>query len=698
MFTCTKKIVQGIFFCMLCVSVLRAQQSAPPDSAANVTFQKNGQLIINYDHSNILTAALNNTDVHFLHIENKDGNKVEQVIVLESKSGNDFTLTGTITGSNESFSCEADYPRKGTPVVRHSSGSSASLLNRAVYDRQKDWVLSFDMPYSVTIKPAKEGENENVFQFTIKSSKLSIRFRPRFYQCHKGLKYFEPWTYKVWDKPVVGWCSWFAYLNTVREQNIYTVADTLSATLLPYGYQYLQIDDGYQQEPIGKPENWLQPNNKFPSGMAALSKYISSKGLKPGIWTNVACADSVFANNNSLLYVKNEFNKPAFGEWIGYIMDGSNPQTINKLIQPVYTSLHNNGWDYFKVDALRHLKYEGYNSYEKYFNDKKINRDEAFRNVIKSVRQSIGTDTYLLACWGIRPELIGLIDGCRIGNDGFSYAGLAQFNSFNNVVWRNDPDHVELTDVEAFRSCSVTSLTGSVLLLTDKPERYKGRILEAARRTSPVLFTKPVQVYEVDPSRLQSLQRYTTEVSGDGPRVFDAGYTALTELYSLEINRPFEDWLLLGRMNDKNKEISLSELGLYSDREYEVFEFWTKKYLGTAKKDFVFPMIDTNYNCQVFCFRQKMDHPQLLATSRHISCGGLELKNCVWNNNKLYGKSELVAKDEYKLYIHIPDGYKVAKVTTGTTLISNQQEQNVLVICMKSDIATTTNWEITFTK
>ncbi len=621
--------------------------------------------------------------LHFLHIENNNGGKVEQVFILESKNGDDFTINGTIYGTDESFACEADYPRKTIPIVRHSVGLSSSLLNRAVYDRQGDWLLSFDMPYAVQIIPSKEEKGPHQFQFTVKSGKLSIRFRPRYYQQHKGLAYFEPWNYKVWDQPVVGWCSWFAYLNAVTEQNIRTVADSLSNTLLPYGYQYLQIDDGYQQEPIGRPGHWLQPNKKFPSGLASLSEYISSRGLKPGIWTNVSCADSSFAYNNTSLFVQNGLYQPAYGEWIGYIMDGSNPQTIQQLILPVYTSLHKMGWNYFKVDALRHLKYEGYNSYQQYFAGKKTSRDEAFRNIVKSVRQAIGRDTYLLACWGIRPELIGLIDGCRIGNDGFSYAGLAQFNSFNNVVWRNDPDHVELSDAEAFRSCSVTSLTGSVLLLTDKPERYKGRILEAARRASPVLFTKPGQIYEVDPSRIQSLQRSSMEVSGDGPRVFDAGYTALTELYALEINRAFENWLLLGRMNDKNRQISMDELGLQNNREYYVFEFWTKKYLGAVKKVFVFPAIDTNYNCQVFCFREKLDHPQLLATSRHISCGGAELKNCAWNNGNLSGESEMVGNDEYKIFIHVPDGYKVGKVITGAQLISREEEQDILVICMK---------------
>ncbi len=674
----------------------RSQGPQPPLNGPCAVSMRNGQLLISYDNRRLLEAAVDPKQVSFLHIENRTANRVEQVFVLESGDGAEFELEGQIQGSEESFACEADNPPKAVALVRHSSGESKSLLNRAVYDRSRDWVLSFDLPAPVSLEPAGTSEGRHIYHFHVKTSKLSIRFRPRFYQYHKGLTYFEPWTYRIWDKPVVGWCSWFAYLNKVTEQNIRTVADSLSSVLLPYGYQYLQIDDGYQQEPIGKPEHWLQPNNKFPSGMAALSRYISDRGLKPGIWTNVSFADSAFANAHPDWFVRNDRQKPVSGEWVGYVMDGSNPATIDHLIRPVYDSLKKEGWNYFKVDALRHLRYEGYNSYPSYFKARGISREDAFRSVVTSIRKSVGKDNYLLACWGIRPELIGLVDGCRIGNDGFSYAGLAQFNSFNNVVWRNDPDHVELTDAEAFRSCSVTSLTGSVLLLTDKPERYKGPILEAARRTSPVLFTRPAQVYEVDPSRIQSLGRYPMEVSGDGPRVFDASYTPFTELYSLELTRPFGNWLVLGRMNDRHARLPLSELGLQADSTYEVFEFWTRTYLGRVKKELVFPAIDAAYNCQVFCLRKAVSHPQLLATNRHISCGGVELISCDWKGGLLSGQSELVAGDEYDIYIQVPSGYRPGKISTEADLLGSKLENSLLTVRMKSKQARTISWEIEF--
>ena len=42
------------------------------------------------------------------------------------------------------------------------------------------------------------------------------------------------------------------------------------------------------------------------------------------------------------------------------------------------------------------------------------------------------------------PEVIGLADGCRLGGHGFGPVTLQQYNSWNGVVWHNDPDHCDV--------------------------------------------------------------------------------------------------------------------------------------------------------------------------------------------------------------------------------------------------------------
>jgi hypothetical protein len=280
------------------------------------------------------------------------------------------------------------------------------------------------------------------------------------------------------------------------------------------------------------------------------------------------------------------------------------------------------------------------------------------------VREEIGRDRFMLGCWGIRPELTGIIDGCRIGDDGFAYAGLSQYNSFNNVVWRNDPDHIELND-QAYASTTVTSLTGSLLMLTDKPAVYRTAIIEPARRIAPVLFTLPGQLYDVDPSRSDQLFRVDAEVSGSGPRPFDAGYTADCHLYLLEVERPFDSWCVLGRTGGEFAELRFSDLGLDPVRDYIVFEFWTRRVLGTFRGSFSPGPIDPVFRSQAFCIRERKSVPQVIATSRHISCGGVDLKEAQWDGTTLSGRSAVVANDPYDIILTEPDGFRFERFECG---------------------------------
>ena len=618
-----------------------------------------------------------------------------QLINISAANFNKFELVANVMGSEESIACESDPRINGLKVVRNTIGQSHSLLNNAIYERKHDWLLSFDAVYPKLVINAEASFNYYI-HFT--GTELIIRFKPNYYQKHRGLSYFNPEQYSVWKKPVVGWCSWFAYFNKVTELDVKKTADVLSNKLAPFGLNYVQIDDGYQQTPIGMPETWLETNKKFPSGLSALSKYIQSKGLTPALWTNVAFNDSAAAYAHKELFVRNENGNPAIGNWIGYSMDGLNPKAIQTLITPVYKELNKEGWQYIKLDALRHLKYEGYNSNSAYFIQKKANRNEAYRNIVRAVRNETGKDHFLMACWGIRPELVGIVDGCRIGNDGYSYAGLAQFNSYNNIIWRNDPDHIELSPKEAYRSCVATSLTGSLFMLTDKAEVYENsKLIEAAKRSIPVLYTQPAQVYDVDPSRSALIAQADVEMSGSGPRPFDASSSTTTGLFSLEINKPFENWVVLGRLDDRDQTISVKDLGLNDQKEYLLFEFWRKEFRGIVKKQFNPGTIDSNFHCQVFCLREKQNHPQLLATNRHISCGALEIESMQWNNHQLNGSSTLVADDVYTMYIYEPEGYSNTKFTAlNADVLKNEKEGMIRKISLHSKNNTTVNWAIDY--
>ncbi len=631
----------------------------------------------------------------------RSGDTVTRVVLLTSGGFDEkVRLRGTIHGGPEAFPCQADRPDRGPAIVRSVSGLGRSLLDRAVYDRGSDWVLSVDANPAVTVEPlapdAPDGSSRD-FSLRAEGYEIALRFRPRYYQVHRGLRFYEPWTYRLPSRSIAGWISWFAFFDKVTEDDIVRTADVCSAELLPFGYDLLQIDDGYQNGD-GRPEAWLNANSKFPRGLPFLARYIKERGLVPGLWTHVGCGDESFTAAHPSWFVRGPDGAPARGNWLGCALDGSNTEAVDRVVRPIYKGLRGMGWEYFKVDALRHLRYEGYNAHAAHFRKTGADPTDAFRKYVRAVREEIGRDAYLLACWGIRPELIGLVDGCRIGTDGFSYAGLSQFNSFNNVVWRNDPDHIEILK-DGWRSALVTTLTGSILLLTDKPEVYRTEAAEPARRTAPVLATLPGQIYDVDPSRSSALDRVDEEVSGSGPRVFDAGLTPACDLYLLEIHRPFGSWAVLGRTGESVREIRFADLGLDPGREYLVFEFWSKRLLGAFRGAFAPGALDPRFASQAFCVRERADAPQLVATSRHVTCGGVDLEGLASDERSIRGKSRLVAGDPYDIYLTEPAGFRLGdSVCAGADMVETAREGNLFRLRLKSARGGTVEWMVDFKK
>ncbi len=666
---------------------------APPNDAARIDVA-GGKIAVRYAGRTILEGTIEGGEAVASRINVvRSGDRVEQTVLLTAPAGRRaMKLAATVAASGEAFACEADRPNRGPLLVRHASGLSRNLRNRAVYDRAGDWVLSVDFGPRAVIRPGAFGDAERTFALEAEGSEIVLRFRPRFYQKHRGLSFFEPWTYKPWPKSVAGWISWFAFYDRVTEKDIIETADAFSAAMAPFGYDILQIDDGYQSGK-GAPGLWLKPNAKFPNGLSYLAGYIKSKGLTPGLWTGASFSDGDEPLKHPDWFVRGADGKPAKGNWIDSIVDASNPAALDALITPLYKGLRAQGWEYFKVDALRHLRYEGYNAHRDYFDKSGTDLVAAYRRYARTIREAIGREAFMLGCWGIRPELAGIIDGCRIGDDGFAYAGLSQYNSFNNIVWRNDPDHIELND-DRYRSTLVTSLTGSVLLLTDKPEMYRTGDLEAARRAAPVLFTQPGQVYDVDPSRSDALGRVDTEVSGSGPRPFDAGYTPACQLYLLEIERPFGSWAVLGRTGgDASETVSFADLGLDPQAEYLVFEFWTKKLLGSFTGGFPPGPIDPKFRSQAFCIRRREAGPQLLATSRHVTCGGVDLVDVRREGTTLVGRSRLVGGDPYVIYLTQPEGSALAGFECHGAEVRRTEKDGFLIkIMLVADAGGEVDW------
>lgn len=643
--------------------------------------------------------------------------EITQTITLHDLTGKSIHLDATIDGSDQTLAAETQSAaQERFKLVRNSVGPSDNLRNNAIYDRSGDWMIEGAGDGATRIVPEKTHGSRTSFRWSASGPRIDLTFRPRYYQLHKNIASFRPWEYNVWKGSVTGWCSWWAYFTDIHEKDVEQISRIFSDKLKDYGYRYIQIDDGYQSSGGGLPTDWLHTNDRFPSGLRHLAKSIADHGLEPALWTNVHFGDAKFVEQHPDWFVQDANGKPHKGPWIDYGLDASNKAAVDAVIRPLYSALHDMGWRYVKVDALRHLLYDASYPCREYFASKGIKLEDAFRDYLKAIRQELGPDTYMLACWGVLPEVVGIANGCRLGGDGFGPSTLQQYTSWNNVVWRNDPDHCDVKPLdhqtnryidgeERIRPVLV-SMAGAQLLLSDKPEVYENDAnLEGVKRSSPILFTVPGQLYDYDPVKTDHLKQGLRNDNGgaqSGP--IDADQRGeVSPWWMLDINEPFESWTILTHMNwdatpMAQSTVKFHDLGL-PGAKYAVFEFWSKKYLGDFSEEFTAKMLDAK-EVSTYAIRRIVDHPQILSTSRHISQGAVDLSDVGWSASGLvlHGVCHVIRKDPYSLYVRLPAGYSVQDASFGDTAAEVRVEGSLAEVKVAPDSTRSLPWRIRFVR
>lgn len=95
--------------------------------------------------------------------------------------------------------------------------------------------------------------------------------------------------------PQMGWNGWYTLYERPTDTDIRKAADAMLASgMAEYGYQFVDIDDGWARkpgssdavlgEPMRNPDGTIRPNGRFPD-MASLTAYIHSLGLKAGVYS-----------------------------------------------------------------------------------------------------------------------------------------------------------------------------------------------------------------------------------------------------------------------------------------------------------------------------------------------------------------------------------------------------------------------------
>jgi hypothetical protein len=190
------------------------------------------------------------------------------------------------------------------------------------------------------------------------------------------------------------------------------------------------------------------------------------------------------------------------------------------------------------------------------------------------------------------------------------------------------------------------------------------------------------------------------------------------QIWNMPVERPFGKWAILGVFNftnDLNRASKLAwrpfetfgftarldaakDLRLDPNKEYVVYEFWSKKLIGTFKGTFETRPLNP-YDCDIYSIVEKQNRPVLISTSRHIRQMAFDIKDLAYDYQQrmLSGVSRAVAGDPYQLRIYVPDGFSGKRVELSEGLAGTlKTDGNLLTVDYMSSTGKDVEWKVFF--
>jgi hypothetical protein len=514
-----------------------------------------------------------------------------------------------------------------------------------------------------------------------------------YYRDTRGVKYFKPIDKSVFPLPPSGWCSWYYYYQEINETEVKRNAQWIAEHLKDYGARYVQIDDGWQGEGRGRTRDWTTVNNRFPGGMDGLAAYIKSLGLTPGIWLapHGQSNEAVVKNNPGVFLLKPD-GTTASETWEGkFLVDPSIPEAHHYL-NDLFTRLSKWGYEYFKIDGQPIVagEYRTKTAFMKKPTDDPVG---LYRNTLDTIRTAIGPSRYLLGCWGIPIEGVGIMNGSRTGGDivlgwdgGFIVALRATMQHYylHNVAWYADPDVMLLRSPlpldQARAWATLQGLTGQALMATDRMMDLSEERVEMLRRVYPAVDIRPLDLF---PSRRNK-------------RTWDLKINHLNRRYDVVGVFNFDD------ASSQLTFLNWHELGLPDTGPMHVFDFWNKEYLGAWETGMTVEVPPTS--CRVLTLLPSTNDIQLISTSRHITQGWVDLLALKHDatRNSYTGRSKVIKNDPYQLHFAFPRGKNFAVKSASARSSSKNlpvkisNHQGWATVEIDSPQTTEVSWEVHF--
>jgi Melibiase/Alpha galactosidase C-terminal beta sandwich domain len=628
---------------------------------------------------------------------------------------------------------QAYLPRKNPDVMYFAIGLVSGSGFHALFDRQSDIAIEF--PDQTILRRSDENRTLLNFRFAVPGN-AALRLVPDYYTKILGAPFFAPLDDSYFRTAPMVWSSWTGYYEDVTEDDIVRNTDWLAKNLKPYGFQFVQLDDGYDRQKNGE-HGWVETwdTKKFPHGPRWLTAYIRSKGLRAGLWL-VPNSYAGALKHHPEWYVRSQDGE-LINDYKTPVLDSSNPGVL-AFLKTLFTTLNSWGFEYYKFDGEgsipqampeldRSKLFDG-------FSDPVL----AYRKRVKVIRETIGPHTFVEECpAGMPLNAIGYYNSFFNGNDLYdnwqgmyplfsSINGNAFFNhifgyvmpgeglelgtpmsiedamktrrpgAIREIVNRESPvTGVGVTDAEARTLVSLISLTGVAypvgnVMLDLPPERVK--LLQLTMPTMPIV---PLDLFSRGTdSRIATFRTERPDYYVHNyPEILDLKVQAAAGTYDVV---GLTNW----RSESTTRRISLVEkVGLDPGASYIVFDFWNQKFLGIINDELEAEI--GAHDTRVLSIHPLLNRPQLIGNSRHIS-GAYSILEQHWDESKstLSGTSETVPGDPYTLWFHLPKGVSLAsaraEVQDHTIAPQIAMKDGALTISFAGQ-GQSVNWTLEFT-
>ncbi|HWQ93386.1 MAG TPA: hypothetical protein VN673_17075, partial [Clostridia bacterium] len=371
-----------------------------------------------------------------------------------------------------------------------------------------------------------------------------------------------------------------------------------------------------------------------------------------------------------------------------HALDVTHPGAAAWLENLFKTAADQWGYDFFKVDFVEWSLLAA----ERYHNPS-VTKAAVYRRAYEIIRGAIGPKRHLLEC-GPGNISVGLIDSMRIELDqppvtwqqyylhpASTAPAAAKRYYFHNRTWVNDADHVmlsNLTPSQAQAAATLVSLAGGNMIAGDR-------------------------LTDLDPVRLGILKKCFPSF-GEAARPLDLFATDRPEVFLLRVKKPFGEWLVLGIFNGepavrKRKRVSREQLGFKPEKSYIAYDFWGEKFFGDVSNGIDVELAPASV--LLLGIHERLNRPQLLATDRHISQGGIELESVTWDpaNSELRGVSLGAPGTDHHLFIHLPEKHPWSQTSKfffhdfpGYTL--KIMDEQILRVRVRFDTGKRVEWRV----